>query len=116
MLHEYIGKICHVYLDDIIIWSDSIDEHIHNVQTIMQALQRAKLYVNKKKTHLFCHEVKFLGHWILQAGIEADNEKVSVRGHPSKLIPITKSNDPAPASTPTFYIPPHRRQVQEESP
>ena len=27
-LRDFIGKICHVYLDNIIIWSDSIDEHI----------------------------------------------------------------------------------------
>ena len=43
------------------------------------------------------------------------SERKSVRGHPLKLIPITKSNDPAPGPTPTFYIPPHHRQIQEES-
>ena len=42
-------------------------------------------------------------------------EGVDVRGHPLKLIPITKSNDPGPASAPAFYIPPHHRQIQEES-
>ena len=68
-LRDFIGKICHVYLDNIIIWSDSIDEHIRNVCMIMQALRTAKLYVNRKKTHLFCHELKFLGHRISQAGI-----------------------------------------------
>ena len=41
--------------------------------------------------------------------------KVFVRGHPLKLIPITKSDIPTPASTPSFYIPPHHRQIQEES-
>jgi len=43
----------------------------------MQALSDAKLYVNKKKTHLFCHKIKFLGHRISRAGIEADNDKVT---------------------------------------
>ena len=38
-----------------------------------------------------------------------------VRGHPLKLIPITKSDVPAPASAPAFYIPPHHRRIQEES-
>ena len=38
-------------------------------------------------------------------------EGVDVMGHPLKLIPIMKSDDPAP----TFYIPPHHRQIQEES-
>ena len=45
------------------------------------------------------------GHHSLEEGVD-------VRGHPSKLIPIMKSDNPAPA----FYIPPHCRRVQEESP
>lgn len=42
----------------------------------MEALQKAKLYVNKKKTKLFCYEIKFLKHKISQIGIEADDNKV----------------------------------------
>jgi hypothetical protein len=30
-LRSLISKICHVYLDDIIIWSDTIDEHERNI-------------------------------------------------------------------------------------
>jgi len=37
-LRLYIGKICHIYLNDIVIWSNSIDEHEKNVSTILQAL------------------------------------------------------------------------------
>ena len=44
------------------------------------------------------------GHHSLEEGVD-------VRGHPLKLIPITKSDNPTPA----FYIPPHCRQIQEES-
>jgi len=75
-LQKYIGKICHIYLDDIIIWSQTIEEHIANVRTIMSALRDAKLYVNRKKTELFCYTVDFLGHTISQKGIEADGKKV----------------------------------------
>ncbi|KAG9217546.1 hypothetical protein CCMSSC00406_0008473 [Pleurotus cornucopiae] len=38
-LRPWIGKICHVYLDDIIIWSANLAEHIRNVETILQALR-----------------------------------------------------------------------------
>jgi hypothetical protein len=65
-LRPYISKICHVYLDDIVVWSNSVDEHIKNVHTIMDALRQAKLYVNQKKTNLFCYEIKFLGHKVSQ--------------------------------------------------
>jgi Reverse transcriptase (RNA-dependent DNA polymerase) len=76
-LRALIGKICHIYLDDIVIWSNSIDEHITNVRKVMEALCQAKLYVNEKKTKLSCYEIKFLGHKISQSGIEADDSKVS---------------------------------------
>ena len=72
----YWKNICHVYLDDIIIWSQTMEEHIRNVQTILNALKEAKLYVNRKKIALLSHEIDFLGHKISRAGIKADNKKV----------------------------------------
>ena len=76
VLHKYIGKICHVYMDDIIIWSQSLKEHEEHVRLILKALQDAGLYINKKKTNLFCYDISFLGHNISQKGIEADPTKV----------------------------------------
>jgi len=76
-LRPFIGKICHIYLDDIVIWSDNIEEHIANIRKIMNALREARLYVNRKKTKLFCDEIDFLGHHISQRGIEADKGKVA---------------------------------------
>jgi Reverse transcriptase (RNA-dependent DNA polymerase) len=37
-LWEYIGKICHIYLNDIIIWSHSISEHKQHITSIIQFL------------------------------------------------------------------------------
>ena len=37
-LCEHIGKICHVYLDDIIIWSQTMEEHEQNCNAILEAL------------------------------------------------------------------------------
>ena len=74
-LREHIGKICHVYLDDIVIWSSNLEEHARNVRTILEALEKAKLYCNPKKTKLFCTEIHFLGHRISCRGIEPDEGK-----------------------------------------
>jgi hypothetical protein len=76
-LRPLIGKICHVYLDDIIIWSLTVEEHIANVETVLLALREAHLYCSPKKTTLFCTEVTFLGHVISARGVEADASKVS---------------------------------------
>ena len=75
-LHEHIGKICHVYLNDIIIWLQNIKEHVKNVETVLQALRDARLYCSPKKTSLFCMELNFLGHHISVHGIEADPGKI----------------------------------------
>ena len=74
-LREHIGKICHVYLDDIVIWSSNLEEHARNVRTILEALEKAKLYCNPSKTKLFCTEIHFLGHRISTRGIEPDEGK-----------------------------------------
>ena len=76
VLRKHIGVICHVYMDDIIVWSQTVEEHEQHVRIILQTLQDAGLYLNKKKTKLFCYETSFLGHIISQKGIQADPSKV----------------------------------------
>jgi hypothetical protein len=75
-LKDLIGRICHVYLDDIIIWSQSLAEHEKNIALILEALRQAHLYCSLKKSTLFTTKLNFLGHNISQQGIEADNAKV----------------------------------------
>ena len=74
-LWHLIGDICHVYLDDIVIWSQSIAEHIVNVCRVLDALCATNLYCSPKKTSLFCDSIDFLGHHISLAGIQADSSK-----------------------------------------
>lgn len=76
-LRDHIGKICHVYMDDIVIWSETLKEHEQNVTLILKCLRDAQLYVNPDKTHLFCLEIDFLGHHISSCGIKADNKKAN---------------------------------------
>ncbi|KAJ3480303.1 hypothetical protein NLI96_g8442 [Meripilus lineatus] len=75
-LRPLIGKICHVYLDDIIIWSQNLSEHRKNVEAVLLALREHHLYASLKKTTLFAVEIDFLGHHISERGIEADQKKV----------------------------------------
>ena len=42
-LREYIGKFCHIYLDDIAIWSQDVIKHTQPIDLIMKALQKAWL-------------------------------------------------------------------------
>ena len=77
MLCEHIGKFCHIYIDDIIIWSNSVDEHkTHIDMVVMNALKNVRLFCNEKKCNFFLLELDFLGHHISACGIEPNGAKV----------------------------------------
>ncbi|KIN98738.1 hypothetical protein M404DRAFT_31065 [Pisolithus tinctorius Marx 270] len=76
-LHHLISRICHMYLDDIIIWSQTLEEHERNIHAVLQALRDTKLYCSLKKTQLFCTEVLFLGHCISAHGVKPDSSKIA---------------------------------------
>jgi hypothetical protein len=57
-------KSCLVYLDDIIVYSRSRDDHLANLDAVLHRLYRAGLSLNLKKCHFFRSEVSYLGHMI----------------------------------------------------
>ena len=75
-LRDLIGKICHVYLDDIIIWSQTVEEHKANISKVLEALQKANLFCNSSKTTLLLTKISLLGHIISAAGIQANPRKI----------------------------------------
>jgi len=76
ILRKYVGKICHVYIDDITIFSDSLSEHHQNVQLVLQALQDAGIILSSSKSCLYTDEIEFLSHIISSRGIEVGPSKV----------------------------------------
>ena len=62
-------------MDDIAIWSNTVEEHTENVATILQAMLDNNLYLNPKKSDMFTQEICFLGHHISARGIKPDNRK-----------------------------------------
>ena len=76
-LRELLGKICYIYLDDIVIWSDTMEQHTKHIRLILGALRKAKLYCNPRKCHFYLSELDFLGHHISARSIEANTSKVN---------------------------------------
>jgi hypothetical protein len=58
-LHGYIDDFCVVYLDDILIFSRSKEEHQQHIDLIMERLRKAELYANPKKCSFFQEEIEF---------------------------------------------------------
>jgi len=73
---EHIGIFMDVYLNDIIIYSDTLEKHVWHVKIVLEILKQEKLYLSEKKLHFLCKEVKILGWIITDDGIRIDPEKV----------------------------------------
>lgn len=59
---DQIGKHCFVYLDDVICYSKTFEDHLAHLGKIFEALRKANLKINPKKTTLFKDEVLYLGY------------------------------------------------------
>src|SRR5258708_4833875 len=71
--------ICTVgYLDDILIYSDSVEQHWDHVQEVLRQLQEAGLYVNPKKCSFHTDTIKYLGFILTLTGLHMDLMKVAV--------------------------------------
>jgi hypothetical protein len=73
---SYLGVFVYVYLDDIIIFSDSIEDHVKHVRIVFDILRKEKLYLGPSKMQFFANELKILGHVIDDRGISMDPHKV----------------------------------------
>ncbi len=65
-----------VYLDDIIIFSKTFEEHLVHVREVFERLSKYNLRLNPKKCEFLCQVVKFLGYVVSKSGISADPAKV----------------------------------------
>eukprot|EP00171_Calliarthron_tuberculosum_P022053 IDg22053t1 len=72
ILSRYKRKTCIVYLDDVIIFSASVAEHIEHVDMVLNALKAAGISLKIDKSELFTQKVKYLGHIVRPATIEVD--------------------------------------------
>ncbi|CAG7852966.1 Transposon Ty3-I Gag-Pol polyprotein AltName: Full=Gag3-Pol3; AltName: Full=Transposon Ty3-2 TYA-TYB polyprotein; Contains: RecName: Full=Capsid protein; Short=CA; AltName: Full=p24; Contains: RecName: Full=Spacer peptide p3; Contains: RecName: Full=Nucleocapsid protein p11; Short=NC; Contains: RecName: Full=Ty3 protease; Short=PR; AltName: Full=p16; Contains: RecName: Full=Spacer peptide J; Contains: RecName: Full=Reverse transcriptase/ribonuclease H; Short=RT; Short=RT-RH; AltName: Full=p55; Contains: Re len=73
----YAGKFMFVYLDDIIIFSNTVEEHIEHIRTVLNVLRKEKLYLTSvEKLQFFARPLKVLGHVIDERGILMDPHKV----------------------------------------
>ena len=69
---------CLVYLDDIIVMSNTLDEHLNRLNEVFLRIRAAKLKLRPDKCKLLQREVTFLGHVVSANGIAMDANKLAV--------------------------------------
>jgi hypothetical protein len=83
-LKELRGTECWVFLDDLIVFSDSIEEHAIRLEHVFQRFERANLLLQPAKCVFAKSEVKYLGYVVSREGISASPDKVkAVRDYPT---------------------------------
>ena len=80
--------ICYIYLDDLIIFSKTFEEHMDRLTKIFQRLRDVNLKLSPKKCEFFKRKVRYVGHIVSSDGIEPDPQKIDkVKDWPTPTNP-----------------------------
>lgn len=75
-LRGLINRHCFVYLDDIIIFRQSIEEHNKNLAIILQKLRELGLKIQPDKCEFLKPELEYLGHIVTAEGVKPNPRKI----------------------------------------
>ena len=64
------------YIDDILIFSATLEDHIKDVRKVLTLLNQNQLYVKLRKCEMFTNKCTFLGHQITPNGISVEEDKI----------------------------------------
>ena len=78
IFNDSVFQILLIYLDDLIIYSSTLDEHIERLDKVITRLKENNLKLKGRKCHFFKEQVKYLGYVISSKGIATDPYKVDV--------------------------------------
>ena len=73
---EYLDQFVIVFIDDILVYSKSEEEHERHLRLVLDILREKQLYAKLKKCEFWLHRIPFLGHIISKDGIAVDSSRV----------------------------------------
>ena len=72
----YLDKFVVIYLDDIVIYSQTLEEYVEHLRTIFKILRENTLFMKREKCYFAQTEILFLRHRIDDGSIWMDKSKV----------------------------------------
>lgn len=88
VLKDLQNTICLVYLDDIVVFSTSLQEHIVNLEKVFKRLRESNFKIQMDKSEFLKLETAYLGHIISNDGIKPNPDKISA----IKKFPLPKTS------------------------
>ena len=76
MFKNELGRTIMIYLDDILIATETYDEHVKTLRRIFNKLKNETFWLNKKKTSILPTRLEILGHILSDKGLEAKPEQI----------------------------------------
>ena len=76
IFNKYLDQFVLIFIDDILNYSKSQEEHQHHLRTVLQTLREHQLYAKLEKCEFFKTEIQYLGHVISEEGIAVDPKKI----------------------------------------
>jgi len=76
VLRDCIGKFVVVYFDDILVYSTSVESHIHHLREVLIVLRKNQLFANVDKCTFYVDSVVFLGFIVNKNGVHVDLSKI----------------------------------------
>jgi hypothetical protein len=76
VFREYLDKFVIVFLDDILVYSKSEEEHEHHLRMVLQVLIEHQLYSKLSKSSFYQNKIHYLGNIISEEGIVVDPKMI----------------------------------------
>ncbi|GBG71634.1 hypothetical protein CBR_g9050 [Chara braunii] len=73
---QMLDRFVLIYLDDILVYSRSLDEHVEHLCTVLERLRQAKYKANRDKCEFAQQELEYLGHYVTPQGIRPLADKI----------------------------------------
>ncbi|GJP53692.1 hypothetical protein CLOM_g12848 [Closterium sp. NIES-68] len=76
ILRPLLDECVVVYLDDILIYSRDMKQHVEHLRRVFEILRRERFYVKLSKSEFALEKVQFLGHMVSAQGVHVDPKKI----------------------------------------
>jgi hypothetical protein len=93
IFQEWLDDFVVIYIDDILVYNNFMEEHVEHLQKVFQRLRKNKLYAKFEKCKFGVAEMDFLRHKITQEGLKMDDHKVEaiLDWEPPRLVSALRS-------------------------